>query len=575
MYTLSKLLSQIDGKSYKAYKRLKNCFQFEDFILSIDHVQGDPFALPSRISIRVKNSRAGFPWELWGTPDRRTACEDFIGRKVAQAITRHVNGRRGSGKSGQISIAPYGQQVLKRNSVQLSKEFLEVRMTLGLPAKLRTIDAGAAHAMLFNELPLVVHNSMLYTQYSSDTIKAHVESIEDQIYLRKWLDTEGLVAFIGQDSILPRRTGIDDRPLQDAFIKFSLVHSLAYSVDLPNIGIIQGMGIPKGVTLIVGGGFHGKSTVLHAVEKGVYNHIPDDGRACVVTDASAIKVRAEDARHISNVNISAFIDDLPLDRNTQCFSTDNASGSTSQAANIVEALETGSRLLLIDEDTSATNFMIRDERMQRLVAKDKEPITPFLHRVRDLYEQYDVSSIIVMGGSGDYFEVADTVIMMDSFKPKDVTKQARNLAGNTLADLKFDLQRKLELHSNRRPGKKTLDSSQGKHDIKIDTHKLEQIRYGVHNIDLTKVEQLVDIGQTKAIGWMMVYYLNHFVGNGDSMVNNLKRLCQRIENRGLDELTPFKMGELALPRIQELAATINRIRCNDWESGQSTSQQQK
>ena len=565
MHTLTKLLSEIDGKSYKAYKRIKGHFRFENFELSVDHVQGDPFALASRISIRVTERRAGFPLELWNTLDRRTACEDFIGRTVVQAITRHVKGGRGSGKSGQISIASYGQQVLKRNSVLLTKEFLEVRMTLGLPADLRTIDADAAKAMLLDELPQVVKNSMLYTRYSPDTIKLHVESIEDQVYLREWLDTEDLVAFIGQGSVLPRRTGIDDRPLQREFIKFGLVDSLAISPKLPNSGVIRGVGIPKGVSLIVGGGFHGKSTVLHAIEKGVYNHIPGDGRERVVTDASAMKVRAEDARNISKVNISAFIDDLPFARDTRCFSTDNASGSTSQAANIIEALETGSRLLLIDEDTSATNFMIRDERMQRLVAKDKEPITPFLHRVRDLYEHYGISSIIVMGGSGDYFEVADTVIMMDAYQPEDVTKQALGLAGNMLSDLNTVLQGKLGLNSTRRPGKKSLDASQGKRDAKIDVNQTGQIRYGNHDIDLSKVEQLVNIGQTQTIGWMMLYYAKHFVDNADAMVDNLKCLYERVENLGLDELTPFKMGELALPRIQELAAAINRIRCDDWD----------
>ncbi len=238
MHTLTELLNEIDGKPYKTYKRIKGHFRFEDFTLSIDHVQGDPFALASRISIRVDNSRAGFPLELWHTSGRRTACEDFIGRKIANAITCHVNGRRG--KSGQISIAAYGQQVLRRNSVLLTKEFLEVRLTLGLPADLRTIDGRAAKAMLLDEVPRVVKNSMLYKHYTSDAIKTHVESIEDQIYLRQWLDTEGLAAFIAQGSVLPRLTGIDDRPLQHEFIKFGRVNSLAFSPNLPNSGIIRG-----------------------------------------------------------------------------------------------------------------------------------------------------------------------------------------------------------------------------------------------------------------------------------------------------------------------------------------------
>ena len=184
---------------------------------------------------------------------------------------------------------------------------------------------------------------------------------------------------------------------------------------------------PRVLTLIVGGGYHGKSTLLQAIERGVYNHIYGDGREWVVTDPTAVKIRAEDGRRIENVDISSFIHNPPLNKNTEEFSTENASGSTSQAANIVEAVEAGTQLILFDEDTSATNFMIRDERMQRLVSNEKEPITPFIDRVRELYEDHNISTIMVMGGSGDYFEVADTVIMMDNYLPEDVTMDAKKI----------------------------------------------------------------------------------------------------------------------------------------------------
>ena len=235
----------------------------------------------------------------------------------------------------------------------------------------------------------------------------------DQEKIRKWLSETGLVAFIADGSILPRRSGVDDRPLLVNPVPFYSPDELAVNVDLPHQGMVRGMGIPPGVTLIVGGGFHGKSTFLNALEVGVYNHIPGDGREYVITDRDSVKIRAENGRSIQKVNISSFITNLPLMRDTIRFSTENGSGSTSQAASIIEALESGARILLIDEDTSATNFMIRDERMQELVVKEKEPITPFVDKVHKLYRDFAVSTLLVMGGSGDYFDVADTVIMMD------------------------------------------------------------------------------------------------------------------------------------------------------------------
>lgn len=211
-------------------------------------------------------------------------------------------------------------------------------------------------------------------------------------------------------------------------VPFVSPESLRVTLDLPNRGSISGMGIPLGVTLIVGGGFHGKSTLLQALERGVYNHIAGDGREYVITDASAVKLRSEDSRSISNVDISLFIHDLPGKSDTTSFSTADASGSTSQAANVIEGIEAGTSLFLIDEDTSATNFMVRDELMQRVVADSEEPITPFISRVRDLYEKLGISSILVAGSSGSYFHVSDTVIQMKEYVPYDITERAKTTA---------------------------------------------------------------------------------------------------------------------------------------------------
>jgi predicted ABC-class ATPase len=414
MENLRKKLLALDGKGYKSYKDITGQYNYPDFELSIDHVQGDPFATPSRISVRINTDHAGFPESLWQNSSPRIALEDYLGRTIKLAIKKHVKGRRGSGSSGEINISTSGQQVLVRNAIIVTPDFIEARIVMGLPAEGRRADGKQASVMFMDELPKVIDAALRYQRHDAQKVQHHVDSVEDQDTLRLWLVEKKLVAFVANDSTLPRASGVDDRPMPKGALAFVSPESLTQTVTLPNAGEISGMGIPEGVTLIVGGGFHGKSTLLRALERGIYNHIPGDGRERVASRTNAVKVRAEDARAISNVNISPFIDNLPFGRDTIAFSTENASGSTSQAANIIEALECGADVLLIDEDTSATNFMIRDERMQQLVADAKEPITPLLHRVRELYESFGVSSVIVMGGSGDYFDVADTVPEYDS-----------------------------------------------------------------------------------------------------------------------------------------------------------------
>ena len=573
MKKLQQLLQTIDGKGYKAYKDIKGSYDFESFSVTIDHVQGDPFAAPSRVSIKIPMSEAGFPENQWqvkeGNNIRRIALEDFIARSVKRVIKKTIKGNRGSGCSGIIAIDTSGQQILRRNAIIVDPAFVDARIVMGLPANGRRAAGRQAIQMFFDELPVIVDSALCYRNLPHDKLLQHIESAEDQHALRESLKSRKLVAFIANGSILPRRSGINDEPLHKEVIRFQSPPSLECEFSLPNTGQIKGMGIPEGVTLIVGGGFHGKSTLLHALERGPYNHIPGDGREKVVANSTAIKVRAEDGRAISKVNISPFIDRLPFNRDTRQFTTENASGSTSQAANIIEAFECGAEVLLIDEDTSATNFMIRDERMQKLVSQEKEPITPLLYRIRELYAQHGVSSVIVMGGSGDYFDIADNVIMMDTYTPKDVTQLAKQLAHHktyTIPDNLEDLPG-FQRESQRLPGPKTLDPSRRNRDVKIDTKEISTLLYGEHRIDMSQVEQLIDIGQTRAIGSMIHLYAQRYVKSADTLVKGLQQLMADVETQGLDIVSPYKVGNLALPRLYELAAAINRIRNGDWKSG--------
>lgn len=557
MERLRSLLRQIDGRGYKAYKQLQGSYDFGSFTLSIDHVQGDPFALPSRISLQVAPEQHGIPDALWATRTRQTALEDYLGRAVATAIKKHVKGRRGTGRSGDIEIATSGQQVLRRNALLIDRLQLDARLLFALPGSGRSILGKQAEQMFFTELPQVVRGSLCWTGRSLTEMQQHIEQLEDQDYLRRWLAEQEAVAFVANGSLLPRASGISDLPLPNG-IPFHSPPELESGLSLPNRGAISGMVIPRGVTLIVGGGYHGKSTLLQALERGIYNHIPGDGRELVATTPGAVQIRAEDHRAVNSVNISPFIGTLPGNRPTDCFSTENASGSTSQAANIIEALECNCDCLLIDEDSSATNFMIRDTRMQQLVPDNREPITPLLHRVRELFEGEGVSSIIVTGGSGDYLAVADTVIMLDNYRVRDVTEKARRLAGdpppqpnNSAPTLRPQQKRRIDLQTA---------PFRGQREIKILVREQRLLEYGRKRIDLSKLEQLIDAGQTEAIGRLLARCQQRDPQQAAGVISALRRQLEETEQQGLDLLLPWKAGHLALPRLYELAAAANRLR---------------
>jgi predicted ABC-class ATPase len=426
--------------------------------------------------------------------------------------------------------------------------------------------------MLCREVPEIVRRSLFWSEIPQSECRRFVECVENQEAIRAQLRERRLVAFVADGAILPRRSGVSELPLERA-IPFRSPESLRVTVALPNPishgGLVRetltGMGIPEGVTLIVGGGYHGKSTLLRALERCVYPHVPGDGREYVVTREDAVTIRAEDGRRIERVDLTPFIGELPYGQRTDDFSTENASGSTSQAANILEALEAGSRLLLIDEDTSATNFMIRDARMQALVAKELEPITPFVDRVRELYERFGVSTILVMGGSGDYLDVADTVILMREYMPEDVTEEARRIARAFPTERRREVARPIERVVERIPLAESLDPSRGRREVKIEAKAVDLLLFGETAIDLRAVEQIVDLSQTRAIGYALHCAAERLMDGRRTVREVLDELDQLLDREGLDVLDPFRRGEehpgnFARPRRYEIAAALNRLR---------------
>ena len=552
-------LKRIDGRGYKAYKDIQDKYDFNDYILSIDHVQGDPFASPSRLRVIINKSKAKFPEELLNEEYKKVAISDFLTRLFYTNVNKFSEKIFGSGKSGLISISRCTQEILERTSIVINKDDIEARFYVGFPARGRTVLAKELEKILFNVIPNIVANTLVYENINKAKIINRIKLVEDQEYIRTKLKEKDLIAFIANGSILPRESGVSQKPLIDS-IPFKSPKTLEVELDLPNRGLVKGMGVKKGITVIVGGGYHGKSTLLNALELGVYNHIEGDGRELVITDNSAMKVRAEDGRSIKNTDISLFIDNLPNGKDTVSFTTENASGSTSQAANIIEAIEAKSKTLLIDEDTSATNFMIRDDLMQKLVSKEKEPITPFIEIVKPLYSQKDISTILVIGSSGDYFDVADYVIQMDNYEVKDVTKEAKSLMRgeinkrikekNILIDIKF----------NRKIQKGTIESTYK--GVKIKTMGVSSININNENIDLRAVEQIVDNEQLNAIGSIMKWIEDNMMIKNLSLEEAVNKAYEEISKNGLISIDKTKggNGSMSLPRKQEVMATYNRYR---------------
>nr|WP_206323188.1 ABC-ATPase domain-containing protein [Streptomyces sp. HNM0575] len=549
-------LARLEGASYGRYKSLVGTWRLPGAegtgeTLRLVRGQADPFAPPARVAVRVPAARAGFPAELWGTAVRRRALGSFLARRAAEV----------AGAERALRIDAGGQEVLERGSCQVSADdgSVTLRFGLALPGKGRRIDARAAQRLMCRLVPEIAGRALRYEALDAAAVDEFVETVEDSDALRAALPGRGLVAFVADGAVLPRGSGVDDRPASgEGVVQFSSPEGLRVTVELPNAGAVSGMGLREGVSLIVGGGFHGKSTLLRALETGIWDHVPGDGRELVVSLPETVKLRAEDGRRVERVDVHAFVGHLPDGSDTTDFSTDNASGSTSQAASLCEAVEAGARVLLIDEDTAATNLMIRDARMQTLVAKEREPLTPLVDSVRSLHRDHGVSTVLVMGGSGDYLEVADRVLMMDAYRTSDVTERAREVASVPTG-------RQAEAETfpavvHRRPDPASLAPESGGR-RKVRSRGEDALTFGEHEVDLRSVEQIADSRQVTGIGLALDLMVRRgYVDGTRTLSEALDLLDGELAERGAGALLAVRDEDFAVPRRFETAAALNRVR---------------
>ena len=557
--TLARDLVGLDGRPYGHYRGLRGrSYSLGPCTLRFDHVQGDPFAAPSRLRIDVPSQVLGLPaWARHGR-DARRATADFLQRALRPALSRTAGGG-GSGRSGLLEISPTGQEVLERTGVVVDADGgARVRLCAGLPAAGRRILGREAADLLTGRL----RSALLAAagRLDSEALRFHVRAVEDQAALRSQLGERGLIAFLAEGSLLPRRSGVDPRPLPEG-LPLQVPDALAVELQAPHAGRLRGLGIRAGVTLIVGGGYHGKSTLLRALALGIYDHVPGDGRERCVSVGELVSVRAEDGRAVRGVCLTPFIRGLPLGRKTDCFDSDEASGSTSQAAAIVEALEAGAAGLLIDEDTAATNFMIRDARMRRLVPADREPIIPYIDRVRQLRKTRGVSTVLVAGGAGDYLDVADCVIQMEDFQPRDVTALARDVAASRpLGEAEPRPPDEWTAAGARVPLPESLDPRRGRRAERVRAVRTRSIEFGAEEIDVSLLYQIVDPAQCRMIGDALLRLARGLCDGNRDLPRILEALEEEVGDGGLESLAAPGFGDRARARRFEIAAALNRLR---------------
>ena len=578
------------------YKSLaEKGWDFGDFSLEFLHVQGDPFAPASRVMIKAGLQMLGYPAEWGSSFERRLALSDYLHRRMSTVVKEKY-----PEKDAAVLFDVAGPEMLVRNSLWIDNGELRAVLQVRLPGEGRKIQAEVAAEILTMVLPDLVSASLFNDGGRCEggvkpELAAHYQVLADRATILSELENRGLCAFVPDGAVLPRESGISEAPMAGA-VPFVAPEEMAVILNV-NGREVRGMGIPKGITVITGGAFHGKSTLLQALTRSVYPHVPGDGREGIVIDESALRVGVEDGRSVRGTDLSQFVRDLPGGVSTKNFTTASASGSTSEAANLLEAMEAGSSTYLIDEDSSAVNFLIRDSRVRKLLGDDREPLIPLTDRIREIcYGTANASEgssvanasenkraarsfILVAGACGDYLELADNIIIMANYKAECAKTAGKPCAalGETamvppsgLAPFVAPACRGFveyikPIQNSIRP----TSAVERQVKVKLSGDTLLQIGFLVS--DTSRLVTLSDKQQRLGAGFMLLNLCQNAISNGDAsmvqdgvtcatIVEAIQTLTDRIKNVGFRNLPQGMSREMSLPRPVDIACVLFRLR---------------
>ena len=562
MKALYQKIRTLNGKNYGLYKSLADKpWDFGDFALEFLHVQGDPYAPASRVVIKANLSMLGYAGEWGGSFERRLALSDFLHRKLSRLVKE-----RYPDKDAAIVFDTAGPEMLVRNSLWIDNGELRACLQVRLPGDGRKIQAEVAAEILTMVLPDLVSAGLYYSKSDEAALQEHFRVLAERKEILAQLESCGLCAFVPDGAVLPRASGLSELPLEGA-VPFTAPEQMAVTLNVCGREI-RGMGIPKGITVITGGAFHGKSTLLQALTRAVYPHIPGDGREGIVIDESALRVGVEDGRSVRGTDLSQFVRDLPGGVSTKNFNTLSASGSTSEAANLLEAMEAGSRAFLIDEDSSAVNFLIRDVRVRKLLGDDREPLIPLTDRIREISAQ-GYSFILVAGACGDYLDLADNIVIMANYK----AECAKNVSGVIASEAK----QSTPAVSSARPfvgymqplQKSVRPTSAVERQVKVKLSGDTLLQIGFLVSDTSRLNTLVDKQQRLGAGFVLLNLLQNAASNsessdasnaGDSVAVTIQKLYEKIQNVGFRNLPQGMSREMSLPRVVDIACVAFRLR---------------
>lgn len=553
------ILSGIDGKEFSEYSALIGDFDFSRYVLKINQIQKEGDTKATLFLVRVPQIIAGFPQKMFNTPVRRTALEDLLTRKIAARIETLARFGAEGVAQRRMSVACPGQKIVPRSSLVITDEYVEARIYVDLPARHGRVAGDSAKEVFFDDLPSVVNAALVYCNLNEHEIHDFVNLMEDADQVRQALPTRGWIGFVAEGALLARAQQ-SDLPDYSHLVPLSAEDDLAVSVEVPNSGTIRGFGVPAGLTVIVGEVNSGRIDLVKAIAAGIYNHIPGDGRELVITVPDAVYVAAEAGRSVQRVDVSSFVQEYGGVEDTKQFSCEHAEPAISQAASAVEALEVGARVLLFDESDSAPEFLSLDARLAALMSGVEKRITPLSMRARQIVDELGIS-IVVAGSAAvaEFLPVADSVLRIDHYRISDVSKKAKELSIQTLANKAKAADVSGLVEKNRWIVPSSIDPSVGRFDAVIDAPCTHELMFGRSTIDLEKVEQLADLYQTRTIGRILYYAKLRYMDEARPIREILDLVDRDLSTDGLESLTRDLRGDLARPRRYEIAAALNRL----------------